>query len=92
MTAAGSQIIQFADPYKQCGQCKAWVDGFNETNNHLVPCGHHADYIDLCPSWSPVTGCGCAEYSAQHPGSPVSHAMRPPADDGKVYGPLPVSG
>lgn len=74
----------FADPYKKCLQCGSWVDGAT-SGATLIPCGHRSDYRDVCPSWGPVDGCDCAGYSARHPEDPISHDMRPPADDGKVY-------
>ncbi len=79
----------FADPYKKCLTCDGWVDGADD--NSLIPCGHRIKYTDVCPSWSPVTGCGCAAYNATNPDDPIHHDMRPPADDGKVYGPKPVT-
>ncbi len=77
--------ILFADPYKRCVTCRAWVDGTDGLT--LIPCGHRSDYTDVCPSWSPVDGCGCAEYSHRNPDNPISHEMRPKPDqdDGKVY-------
>lgn len=79
--------IHFADPYKQCRKCLAWVDGVLDAPGPtvVVPCEHQSDYRDVCPSWGPVDGCGCAAYSAAHPHDPIVHPMRPPADDGKVY-------
>lgn len=79
--------INFADPYKKCLQCGAWVDGALDAPGPLilVPCEHQSDYRDVCPSWSPVDGCGCADYSSRHPEKPIAHEMRPVANDGKVY-------
>lgn len=73
---------RFADPHKQCLQCGGWVDGFldNPGLHLLTPCEHVSDYRSVCPSWSPVDGCGCAEYNARHPEAPIVHEMRPPAD------------
>jgi hypothetical protein len=69
----------FADPYKKCSTCGHWVDGVQDAAGGLmlVPCGHRGDYQDVCPSWSPVSGCGCAEYSKRHPDQPIVHEMRP---------------
>ena len=80
-------IISYADPYKKCLKCGNWIDGALDAPGPLilVPCEHQSDYRDVCPSWSPVDGRGCAEYSARHPEAPIVHEMRPPSDDGKVY-------
>jgi hypothetical protein len=69
--------IDFADPYKKCLRCHRWVDGTLDAPGPIVvvPCEHEG-YRDLCPSWSPVDGCGCPA---------GTHEMRPVADDGKVY-------
>lgn len=83
----------FADPYKKCPECGGWVDGTADVPGPLllVPCGHRAAYVDVCPSWGPVDGCGCDSYNrsaAGNPGfEPITHDMRPrPAEpDGKVY-------
>lgn len=87
MVTKPKQEVQFADPYKKCRECKGWVDGAKTGPGPLIviPCEHTSDYEDLCPSWSPVDGCNCAEYNATHPENPIRHEMRPPADDGKVY-------
>lgn len=81
--------IDFADPYKRCVRCSAWIDGVLDTLGPtvVVPCEHTSGYRDVCPSWSPVDGCGCADYNARHPDDPIIHPMRPrpAADDGKVY-------
>lgn len=80
-------VTVFADPYKKCLKCGEWIDGAIDAPGPLLlsPCEHRSDYRDVCPSWSPVDGCGCAEYSARHPMRPIVHEMRPPTDDGKVY-------
>lgn len=85
---AAAEPIRFADPYKRCTACKEWVDGaeVGTAKLTLIPCGHLSDYEDLCPSWSPVTGCGCKAFSESHPDNPITHDMRPPTPgDGKVY-------
>lgn len=82
-------VVSFADPYKQCTACGGWVDGVLDKPGPavVVPCEHEGGYRDVCPSWSPVDGCGCADYTARYPDDPISHPMRPrpTADDGKVY-------
>jgi hypothetical protein len=69
---------RFADPYKKCLTCGGWIDGYldNPGRPILTPCEHDAGYRDVCPSWSPVDGCGCAAYSARHPGDPIVHETR----------------
>ena len=82
-----SNAIDFADPYKKCLRCDAWVDGVLDAPGPAIvlPCEHESGYRDACPSWSPVTGCGCAEFTAQHPDQPIVHEMRTPTADRKVY-------
>lgn len=50
-----------ANPYLACHQCGARVRYWLERPGPPVnyPCGHQADYDDLCPSWGPVDGCRC---------------------------------
>lgn len=54
-------VIRFADPYKRCTACGAWVDGVLDTDGPMivVPCEHQAHYRDVCASWGPVDGCTC---------------------------------
>lgn len=56
----------FANPYLTCAQCghpvPCWHNpdtcGCNSPHwNH--PCGHTAEVVSTCPSWSPVHGCDC---------------------------------
>lgn len=56
--------ITFADPYKTCDYCGAWITGVLDKPGPLivVPCEHQASYSDRCPSWGPVDGCQCAEH------------------------------
>lgn len=63
-----------ANPFLACAQCGQRVERFHASDCGCgcepeeypefsrpvnFPCGHHADYNDLCPSWSPVDGCTC---------------------------------
>jgi hypothetical protein len=53
-----------ANPYLACAQCGAHAERFTHTGDGEgpsvnEPCGHAADYVDLCPSWGPVDGCTC---------------------------------
>jgi hypothetical protein len=53
---------RFADPFKVCLDCGAWVTGVVDIPGEpliLMPCEHQAVYKDLCPSWGPVDGCKC---------------------------------
>lgn len=60
--------ISLANPYLTCLTCRkpvtAWHDpdkcgcGRGDWNE---PCGHAAGITSVCPSWSPVDGCQCAE-------------------------------
>lgn len=87
--------IFFADPYKRCGGCSGWIDGVRHSADRrrvLIPCGCELEYVDVCPSWSPIQGCNCVRYNtAVLPGNPVRqlrHPMRrPAAGDTRVYGP-----
>ncbi len=83
MASTTIDVVRFADPYKQCGQCGGWIDGAVLValgRQILLPCEHRGPYVDVCPSWSPVDGCGCAAYTAQHPDDPISHPVREPAN------------
>lgn len=53
--------VRFADPYKVCNQCGAWIDGVLDGPERLtvIPCEHQSGYTDACPSWGPVDGCTC---------------------------------
>lgn len=69
--------VTFADPYKTCVQCGAWVEGFHDPARcgcdddwWNEPCGHGATYKDVCVSWGPVDGCRCAYYGWTHPAPP----------------------
>jgi hypothetical protein len=77
-----SDVRIYADPYKKCMKCGEWIDGAHNVGGPLMlfPCGHRSDYRDVCPSWSPVDGCTCADQP-----TPIVHDMRPPADDGHTY-------
>lgn len=64
--------IDPANPYLVCDQCKAWVDHFSHTGEgqgpvRNEPCGHVGGYSNVCPSWSPVDGCRCAEHLGHVP-------------------------
>lgn len=76
-------VTLFADPYKKCDTCHCWIDGALDTDSGplvLIPCGHSA-YRDLCPSWSPVDGCGCAHA----PGAPAHERRTPASSDTRHY-------
>jgi hypothetical protein len=78
----------FADPYKKCLACGDWIDGALDAQGPLVlvPCEHRSGYRDVCPSWSPVDGCWCAESTRRNPDNPIHHEMRTPAaGDSRTY-------
>lgn len=65
-----------ACPYLACGECHArvefWLDRPGPHRNE--PCGHEAEMVDTCPSWSPVDGCRCVEHLRARP---VGHLPDP---------------
>lgn len=54
-------MIEFADPFKRCRRCGEWVDAYDPACGEVLPCGHARGYLDVCPSWGPVDGCGCEQ-------------------------------
>lgn len=46
-----------ANPYLKCVRCYQRVTHRRLLRNR--PCGHRADFLNACPSWSPVDGCTC---------------------------------
>lgn len=73
-------VERFADPFKKCRVCDEWVDGYivapslyHAEDGENSPCRHRG-YIDLCPSWSPVSGCRCAKFFGF-----VGHITRAPS-------------
>jgi hypothetical protein len=75
-------VISYADPYKKCCTCGAWIDGALDGPGPLilVPCEHQSDYDSVCPSWGPVDGCQCPSHFGH-----VPHDVRLYANNGKVY-------
>lgn len=56
----------FANPHLTCAQCGLLVPRWHNpdtcgcTGPHWnAPCGHTAEVVSNCPSWSPVDGCTC---------------------------------
>ena len=82
MGVSSGSIVRFANPYKQCGRCGEWVDGFLNAPGPLmvVPCGCKAGYSDVCPSWSPVDGCTCVDRGIMH-----DYREPPLIDNGRTY-------
>ena len=79
-------VEHFADPFKKCRVCDEWVDGYvvapeHDEEGENWPCRHRG-YDDLCPSWSPVDGCRCAEHLGF-----VDHPVRPENGSGAGTGP-----
>lgn len=71
--------ITFANPHLICDLCgkpvPAWHDNDKcscDGESWLEPCGHNAEAVSVCPSWSPVDGCTCLAIL-----SGVDHAPAP---------------
>jgi hypothetical protein len=68
-------VITPANPYLACAQCGKRAEAFHDgancgcgiTRPMNMPCMHHGDYGDLCPSWSPVDGCCCLAHLGHVP-------------------------
>jgi len=63
-------VVDFADPYLQCDQCRGWVTGWapdSDAPGLLFPCEHSAGLVYACPSWGPVDGCQCNAYLGYKP-------------------------
>ncbi len=81
--------MTFADPYKICLLCLAWVDAVADQPGPivLVPCGCRSDYRSVCPSWGPAAGCRCTGFAAAYPHDLVMHERRhPEPGDTRTYG------
>ena len=66
-----------ANPYLVCAVCGQRAEEFHDPRCGCglrgpvnFPCGHTADYQDLCPSWGPVDGCQCQEHLGYVPHAP----------------------
>ncbi|MFM9703636.1 hypothetical protein [Streptomyces galilaeus] len=71
--------ITFANPHLVCEQCRQpatrWHDRHKcgcDTRSWIDPCGHNAEAVSVCPSWSPLDGCLCQEFLGR-----VDHAPAP---------------
>lgn len=79
-------FVTWFNPYHLCDLCGRWVTGWHDIArcgcadgfNAVMPCGHDANAVDVCPSWGPVDGCRCVEQLGR-----VDHAV-PPDYDGAV--------
>lgn len=67
---------RYANPYLVCLVCGEPVAASHTdtacgctSGSWNVPCGHPVGITSLCPSWSPVDGCQCAQQigSVDHP-------------------------
>lgn len=83
--------VEFANPYLQCDQCDQRTTGFHDadrcgcavgalgeyerTGYYNLPCGHRAGVTSVCPSWSPVDGCCCADHLGYVPHGPVDAVL-----------------
>ena len=73
----------FADPYKVCLTCGAWVTGAIEVDGEPgfnAPCECPLGYRDLCPSWGPIDGCKCP--AGSHASPPASPSPNHPPEEG----------
>ena len=67
MTATHTHtVVRYADPFLICEECGLRAEGYVHSPGHEEdfenwPCRHRAPIKSLCPSWSPVDGCRCAE-------------------------------
>lgn len=61
MTQLQARVMRFANPYLVCTHCRRPTIWRSRGNN--LPCGHGADYVSLCPTWSPVDGCSCPAWN-----------------------------
>lgn len=60
--ANASPGTQVENQYEQCAECGEWVQATADapgTPPILVPCGHRAAQVSICPSWNPASGCTC---------------------------------
>ncbi|MGW7630502.1 hypothetical protein ACWGKO_16425 [Streptomyces griseoincarnatus] len=60
--------VTFANPYLVCNLCRQPAPRWHNNDKcgctascWLDPCGHTAEAVSVCPSWSPVDGCTCRE-------------------------------
>lgn len=56
----------FANPHLVCGTCRHPAPRWHDSSKcgctgdaWIDPCGHRAEAVSVCPSWSPVDGCSC---------------------------------
>lgn len=79
-------IVDFSSPYLRCDQCGGKVEGYVSYHNSVeecehrgqnVPCGHECGFDEVCPTWSPVTGCNCKEQLGE-----VKHKIEKEKRDG----------
>lgn len=52
-------VVEYANPHLICGVCKESTIGYREDTKRNLPCGHDANVVSKCHSWSPVDGCQC---------------------------------
>lgn len=65
-----------SNPFLACDGCGLRVSARPASSNQ--PCGCRAGYHSLCPSWSPVDGCGCLEaFGTIEHGRPQPDTVRP---------------
>jgi hypothetical protein len=63
-------LVGFANPFFHCVECDVRVpywhnpehcgtSGNCDAGYYNSPCGHKADIVSKCSTWSPVDGCMC---------------------------------
>lgn len=51
----------YANPFLTCSSCMTRAVGKLQGSKTNWPCGHDAEVVSICPTWSPVDGCMCEE-------------------------------
>lgn len=75
-------VTEFADPYKTCNNCGAWITGVtNEIPFRNYPCLHGGGYTDQCPSWGPIDGCSCIDHLGHVPHGEPSTPSKEATDE-----------
>lgn len=77
-----------ANPYLRCSACGGRVEFWRAYDDgghaHNQPCGHRADYDNVCPSWGPVDGCQCQAHLGHVPHPPAPAATTSRRDPGAL--------
>lgn len=90
MSAVRTKVHTFtslANPFLVCLRCRRGVSAWHDSERcgcraegagANLPCGHAAGVESVCPSWSPIGGCGCGRTlgMVDHPTIPELAAPR----------------